>query len=260
VEKKLIIYGINPVLEALRARRVTSLRVAARADDRIREIERLAAAQGIAVRRVAADELDRAAGGLRHRHQGVIADAAEGGPLDVQDLITAATGAPLIVVLDGIEDPHNVGAILRTVDAAGGTGVVRQSRHAAPLGGATAKASAGAVAHVKVADVVNIARALETLKEAGVWTVGLAGDASKHYDQIDYTLPSALVVGAEGTGLRRLVRERCDWLVSIPMTGHVQSLNVSVATGIVLFEAVRQRRKTDEPAGPGLSGKPAARP
>ena len=135
------------------------------------------------------------------------------------------------MVLDGIEDPHNVGAILRTVDAAGGDGVVRQSRHAAPLGGAAAKASAGAVAHVKIAEVVNIARALEELKEAGVWTVGLAGDAPKRYDEIDFTLPTALVVGAEGAGLRRLVRERCDWLVSIPMRGHVQSLNVSVAAG-----------------------------
>jgi len=238
----MLIYGINPVLEALKARRVTSLRIAARADDRIREIERVAASQGVVVRRVDADELDRAAGGSRHRHQGVIAEAAEAASRDVEDLITAAAGVPLIVVLDGIEDPHNVGAILRTVDAAGADGVVRQSRHAAPLGGATAKASAGAVAHVKVADVVNIARALEALKEAGVWTVGLAGDAAKRYDQIDYKVPTALVVGAEGTGLRRLVRERCDWLVSIPMSGHVQSLNVSVATGIVLFEAVRQRR------------------
>jgi 23S rRNA (guanosine2251-2'-O)-methyltransferase len=238
----MLIYGINPVLEALKARRVTSLRIAARADDRIREIERVAASQGVVVRRVDADELDRAAGGSRHRHQGVIAEAVEAASRDVEDLITAAAGVPLIVVLDGIEDPHNVGAILRTVDAAGADGVVRQSRHAAPLGGATAKASAGAVAHVKVADVVNIARALEALKEAGVWTVGLAGDAAKRYDQIDYRVPTALVVGAEGTGLRRLVRERCDWLVSIPMSGHVQSLNVSVATGIVLFEAVRQRR------------------
>src|SRR5262249_31130026 len=132
---------------------------------------------------------------------------------------------------------------LRTVDAAGADGVVRQSRHAAALDGAAAKASAGAVAHVKVAEVVNIARALESLKEAGVWTVGLTGDAPKRDDEVDFTLPTALVVGAEGTGLRRLVRERCDWLVSIPMHGHVQSLNVSVATGIALFEGVRQRQK-----------------
>ena len=109
------------------------------------------------------------------------------------------------------------------------------------LDGAAAKASAGAVSHVRIAEVVNIARALEQLKDAGVWTVGLAGDAPTRYDAIDFTLPTALVVGAEGTGLRRLVRERCDWLASIPMQGHVESLNVSVAAGIALFEAVRQR-------------------
>jgi 23S rRNA (guanosine2251-2'-O)-methyltransferase len=255
----MVIYGINPVLEALKARRVTALRVASRADDRVRQIERLAGEQGVPVRRVGADELDRAAGGSAHRHQGVIADVNDVAHLGVEDLIAGAAGVPLIVVLDGIEDPHNVGAILRTVDAAGGDGVVRQSRHAAPLGGATAKASAGAVAHVRIADVVNIARSLEVLKDAGVWTVGLAGDATKRYDEVDYTLPTALVVGAEGAGMRRLVRERCDWLVSIPMRGHVQSLNVSVATGIVLFEAVRQRQVGAQAAGRGMPDGPGAR-
>ena len=143
------------------------------------------------------------------------------------------------MVLDGVEDPHNVGAILRTVDAAGGDGVVRQSRRAAPLDAAAAKASAGAVAWVRVAEVVNIARALEELKALNVWTVGLAGDAPQTYDTVDLTLPTAIVLGAEGTGLRRLVRERCDLTVSIPMAGHVESLNVSVAAGVVLFEAVQ---------------------
>src|SRR5205823_13861353 len=148
----------------------------------------------------------------------------------------------LLVVLDQIEDPQNVGAILRTVDAAGADGVVQQTRRAARLDGVAAKSSAGALAHVRVAEVVNIARALEELKEAGVWTVGLAGEAEKRYDEIDLTLPTALVIGAEGTGLRRLVRERCDWLVSIPLRGHVESLNASVAAGVTLFEAARQRR------------------
>ena len=176
--------------------------------------------------------------------EGVIADVEDARHYSVEDLVTGAAAVPLIVVLDGIEDPHNVGAILRTVDAAGADGVIRQSRHAAPLGGAAAKAAAGAVSHVKIVEVVNVARAVEELKDAGVWTVGLAGDGSKRYDQIDLTVPTAIVVGAEGTGLRRLVRERCDWLVSIPMHGHVQSLNVSVAAGIALFEAVRQRGGT----------------
>jgi 23S rRNA (guanosine2251-2'-O)-methyltransferase len=235
------IYGINPVLEALRAKRVTAIRVSHRADDRLAALVGLAEAQRVGVRRVGAQELDRLAGGAA-RHQGVVADVKEATSFSIEDLVIGATGAPLIVVLDMIEDPHNVGAILRSVDAAGGDGVVRQSRHAARLDGAAAKASAGAVAHVKVAEVVNIARALDILKGAGVWTVGLAGAAPKRYDELDLTLPTAFIVGAEGTGLRRLVRERCDWLVSIPMQGHIQSLNVSVATGIVLFEAVRQRR------------------
>lgn len=236
------IYGINPVLEALRAKRVTALRVSPRADERLTEIVRLAEAQGVGVQRVSAADLDRAANTARH--QGVVADLAPpSARLSVEDLVIGAGGrAALIVVLDGIEDPHNVGAIVRSVDAAGADGIVRQSRHAARLDGAAAKASAGAVAHVNVAEVVNIARALETLKDAGVWTVGLAGDAATRYCDVDLTLPTAFVVGAEGVGLRRLVRERCDWLVSIPMAGHVQSLNVAVAAGIALFEAVRQRQ------------------
>ena len=243
----MLIYGINPVLEALRAGRVTAVRIAQRADGRLAALLEIAATSGVSVRRVAPGDLDRAAqGGV---HQGVVADLRGGGRVGVEDLVSQARGVPLIVVLDGIEDPRNVGAILRTVDAAGADGVVRQSRHAAALGGAAAKASAGAVAHVRMADVVNIARTLETLKEAGVWTVGLAGDAQKRYDRVDYTGPTAVVVGAEGTGLRRLVRERCDWVVSIPMNGHVQSLNVSVALGIVLFEAVRQRQKGTQRVG-----------
>jgi len=246
----MLIYGINPVLEALRAGRVTALRIAARNDDRFATLLRIAGEQHVTVTRVGSGELDRLVRGAVH--QGVVAEVREAQRVTIEDLIVHAMlspgspgsgGAPLIVVLDQIEDPQNLGAIVRTVDAAGADGVVRQSRHAARLEGAAAKASAGAVAHVKVAEVVNIARALEELKDAGVWTVGLAGDASKRYDEVDLTLPTALVVGAEGTGLRRLVRDRCDWLVSIPMRGQVNSLNVSVATGIALFEALRQRQR-----------------
>jgi 23S rRNA (guanosine2251-2'-O)-methyltransferase len=239
-----MIYGIHPVLEALRAGRVTSIRVSPRAADRVAAAIRRAEEQGIPVRRVLPADLDRETRGAAH--QGVVADVRGAASVSVEDLIVQAAGVPLIVVLDGIEDPHNVGAILRTVDAAGAHGVVRQSRHAASLDGAAAKASAGAVSHVKIADVVNIARALATLKNEGIWTVGLAGDGRARYDQIDYSLPTALVVGAEGSGLRRLVRERCDWLVTIPMRGHVQSLNVSVAAAIVLYEAVRQRTQRED--------------
>jgi 23S rRNA (guanosine2251-2'-O)-methyltransferase len=236
----MLIYGINPVLEALRAGRVRDVLVGERPGDRVREVADAAARDGVTVRRVSPGELDRAArGGV---HQGIVARLREPLSVGLHDLLAPVGHPPLVVVLDSVEDPQNVGAILRTVDAAGADGIVRQTRRAAPLAGAAAKASAGAVAHVKVAEVVNIARTLEELKAAGVWTVGLAAEASRRYDEIDYTLPTALVVGAEGTGLRRLVRERCDWLVSIPMYGRVKSLNVSVATGVVLFEAVRQRR------------------
>jgi 23S rRNA (guanosine2251-2'-O)-methyltransferase len=244
------IFGINPVLEALRASRVTELRVSAGAQaagqDRLAVILRFAETQGIPVRRANPDELARLARG--GTHQGVVADVRDQAHVRVEDLIASASGPPLIVVLDQVEDPHNVGAIVRTVDAAGAHGIVRQSRHAARLEGAAARVSAGAVWHVKIAEVVNIARALEDLKAAGVWTVGFAGEAGKLYDAIDFTAPTAIVMGAEGTGLRRLVRERCDWLVSIPMSGRVQSLNVSVAAGIALFEAARQRRVRLGPA------------
>jgi 23S rRNA (guanosine2251-2'-O)-methyltransferase len=233
------IYGVNPVVEALRANRVTVVRISGRTDDRLQQVVRMAEASGIPVRHATPGELDRLAQG--GAHQGIVADVADRAQFSVEDLVAGARGAALLVVLDQVEDPHNVGAILRTADAAGADGVVRQSRHAARLDGAAAKASAGAVAHVKIAEVVNIARALDTLKTLGVWTVGLTGDAPKRYDDVDLTLPTAFVVGAEGTGLRRLVRERCDWVVAIPMFGRVESLNVSVAAGVALFEAVRQR-------------------
>lgn len=250
------IYGINPVLEALKTGRVTALWVSSSSNPRLKQIAELAARKGVALRTRDAAALERLAeGGV---HQGIVAELREAGPVSVAELVRGARGVPLLVVLDSIEDPHNVGAILRTADAAGADGIVRQSRRAAPLGGAAAKASAGAVAHVPVADVVNIARAIEELKAAGVWTIGLAGEGTHRYDEVDLTAPSAIVLGAEGTGLRRLVRERCDWLVSIPMLGHVESLNVSVAAGIVLYEAVRQRQRAATPVGRGRAAASSA--
>ena len=237
----MIIYGINPVLEALRAGRVKELRVGDRVDDRLKQLLAAAAERGVRVRRVPADALERES--RRGVHQGVVADVEKAENYSVDEIVRGASAAPLVVVLDGIEDPHNLGAILRTADAAGVDGVVIQSRRAAARDGVAAKASAGALAYVKIAEVVNIARAVEELKESGVWTVGLAGEGPESYDAIDFTLPTAVVLGAEGAGLRRLVRERCDRLASIPMRGQVGSLNVSVAAGIVLFEAVRQRKQ-----------------
>ena len=236
----MIVYGVNPVMEALRAGRVRKLRVGPRSDRRVEEVLALARKSGVAIERTDAAALDRVArGGV---HQGLVAEVDAPRDYAIDELVAAAApAAPLLVVLDSVEDPHNVGAILRTVDAAGAHGVVRQARHAAAIDGIVAKASAGALSSVRVATVVNIARALEELKDAGVWTIGLAGEASERYDEIDLTVPTAIVLGAEGSGLRRLVKERCDRLASIPMLGQVDSLNVSVAAGVMLFEAVRQR-------------------
>ena len=237
----MIVYGLNPVLEALRAGRVRRLKVGARGDRRTDEAVALARAAGVQVERVDAQVLERLSrGGV---HQGIAADVEAPRDYSVQELVDgAAPQPPLLVVLDGVEDPHNVGAIVRSVDASGGHGIIRQERHAASLDGIAAKASAGAIAVVKIATVVNIARALEELKDAGVWTVGFAGEGREDYDVVDYTLPTAIVVGGEGDGLRRLTRDRCDRLVKIPMAGSVDSLNVSVAAGVALFEAARQRR------------------
>jgi 23S rRNA (guanosine2251-2'-O)-methyltransferase len=147
------------------------------------------------------------------------------------------------VVLDGIEDPQNFGAIARVAEAAGAAGLVVQKRRSAPVTGAAVKASAGALAHLPVVSVVNLPRAIGELKAAGIWTVGLDSDAEQSIYSIDLRVPLALVIGAEGRGLRRLVREKCDWRVSLPMMGLVTSLNASVAGGIALFEAVRQRSR-----------------
>ncbi len=249
----MIVYGINAVAEALRAGRVRQIRVAGRDDQRLRRLLDDAAVRGVKVQLVQRDMLERESGGASH--QGVVADVTGLPVATLEDLAKSDDGPPLVVVLDGVEDPQNVGAILRTVDAAGGTGVVRQTRRAAPLDGAAAKSSAGAVHHVRVADVVNIARALEDLKKLGLWTVGLDAESETTYYELDLSMPIALVVGAEGHGLRRLVRERCDFVAAIPMAGEVDSLNVSAATAVVLFEAVRQRRiKKGSPAHGSVRG------
>lgn len=243
-----VVFGIHPVAEAIRAGRVSRIFAGPRRDARVAAVVAEAESLGVPVVWTDLATLERDSRG--GRHQGVVAQLVERPAIGVADLVRHAGEPALLVVLDGIVDPQNVGAILRTADAAGCHGVVRQRRRAAPLGAAVARASAGASAHVKVAEVVNIARALEELKALGVWTVGLAVEAGRAYDEVDLTLPVAIVLGAEGTGLRRLVRETCDWLVRIPMFGRVGSLNVSVAAGVVLFEARRQRCAGKENRGP----------
>ena len=214
-----LIYGVNAVSEALTARRVSRLIHERGAGPRVDAL--VARAQELRIPTETADRraLERLSrGGV---HQGVAADLEPVAAYTLEELVREAVGPSLLVVLDGIEDPQNVGAILRSADAAGASGVVRQARHAAPLDGATARASAGAVSHVRIATVVNISRALEELKGLDVWTVGLDAAAPESYDAVDLTVPTAIVLGAEGTGLRRLVRETCDRLVSIPMSGAV---------------------------------------
>jgi 23S rRNA (guanosine2251-2'-O)-methyltransferase len=237
-----LIYGLHAVTEALRARRVTRLvhvrGGGPRADALIARAHEL---------RIPIDTVDRRQLDKLTRegvHQGIAAEVQPMPAYTIDELVKEVDGPPLLVVLDSIEDPQNVGAIIRSADAAGAHGLIRQARHAAPLDGATAKASAGAVHHLRIATVVNIARAVEELKGLNVWTIGLDAAATDRYDEVDYRLPTALVLGAEGAGLRRLVRETCDRLVGIPMAGAISSLNVSVAAGVALFEAARQRRKT----------------
>ena len=235
----MIVCGINPVREALRAGRIDLVRASEQGSSRVRELAREAEAGGVTVHWVSAAELDHESAGAVH--QGIVARVYPLVKYSVADLIREASTPSFFLVLDGIEDPQNVGAVLRTAEAAGVDGVVRQQRRAAPLGAAVAKTSAGALAHVKIASVVNITRVLDEFRAAGIWTVGLVQAASYKYDEVDFNLPTALVLGSEGRGLRRLVRERCDWLVSIPMNGQIDSLNVSVAAGVALYEAVRQR-------------------
>jgi 23S rRNA (guanosine2251-2'-O)-methyltransferase len=237
--------GIHAVREALEAGGAFDRVVIAkgRQDTRVEEIVQLARAQNIPVRFEDRSQLDRLANS--RDHQGVVAIAAARPPATLESLLGQANKSKgqigLIVLLDGVEDPHNLGAIIRTALAAGAHGIVIPERRAAGLTDTVARASAGALAHLPVAKVVNLVRAMEELKEAGYWLVGLDETADKNYTEIDYTTPTGIVMGGEGNGLHELTRKRCDFLVSLPTTGPVKSLNVSVATGVVLFEALRQR-------------------
>ncbi len=237
--------GIHAVREALSAGRPLDRVVIARGrkGERIEELVRLARANGVPVRFEAREQVERLAGGAEH--QGVMAFAAARHAAALEDILraTQAQTSGLLVLLDGVEDPRNLGAIARTALSAGAAGVVIAERRSAGLTETAARAAAGALEHLPVARVPNLARALEDLKEAGWWLVGLDESAPKSYTEVDLAGRIGLVLGGEGEGLHELVRKRCDFLVSIPTSGPVRSLNVSVAAGIVIFEAVRQRRK-----------------
>jgi 23S rRNA (guanosine2251-2'-O)-methyltransferase len=243
-----ILYGINTVSEALksRGRNFEWIGVAKeRKDIRLRRVIDECRKIGVPVRILSRVELDEIAGNAAH--QGLVAATSAKQYSHLDDLVAARRGEhSLIVVLDGVEDPHNLGAILRTADAAGADGIVIPERRSAAVTGTVAKVSAGASEHLPVSKVTNISRALEELKEKSLWVVGLDERGETTYDAIDYKMHCAVVLGAEGRGLHDLVRRHCDFVVSIPMLGRVPSLNVSVATGIVLYEVVRQRRSASK--------------
>ncbi len=237
-----LICGINPVLEALRAgvRSFDRLLIAkGTRNRRVSEAISHASRLGIPLRFEGREALDRLAQGVNH--QGVIAIVSAVPMLDVDALLAATRDPGLLVVLDGVEDPRNLGAILRTVEAGGADGVIVPERRSASLSEGASRSSAGAVDYVRVARAGNLVQALDAVKARGLWVIGFDASGTKRWDEVDYKGPVALVFGGEGRGMRRLVRERCDHLVSLPLFGHVTSLNVSVAVGIALYEAIRQR-------------------
>ena len=243
-----IVFGVLPVLEALRAnaRRIDKILIAEGAKEkRLSEITDLARSSGVLVNRVPREQITKFAGEGANL-QGILAFTASADYVEADEIIDSAGDDALLVVLDGVEDPRNLGAVLRAAECAGADGVVIPERRAVGLTDTVAKSSAGAIEYVKVAKTANLNRFIEELKERNIWVVGTSSEARTDYTDWDWTRPSALVLGAEGTGLHRLVAENCDILVKIPMYGKIDSLNVSVAAGVILFEAVRQRRKAAE--------------
>jgi 23S rRNA (guanosine2251-2'-O)-methyltransferase len=247
-----VIYGVHPVSEALKsgARSFEYVAIAReRHDQRVQRIIDDCRASGVQVRFLPREQLDKLAN--TNTHQGVLAVTSGKQYADVDTLLEQRRGEySFVVVLDSIEDPHNLGALIRSADGAGADGVIIPERRAAGLTGTAVKASAGASEHIPIARVTNISRTLEELKDRNVWIVGLDERGTQSYDEVDYKMHCAVVLGAEGKGLHEHVRARCDFLVSIPMLGEVPSLNVSVAGGVVMYELARQRRAAQQSAAP----------
>jgi 23S rRNA (guanosine2251-2'-O)-methyltransferase len=246
-----ILIGIHPVAEALRARRPLDRVLVAKGagGPRVQEIIDLARRNATALRFEERAALDRLAGSAAH--QGIVALGAATQYAQLEDI---AGSAHLLVVLDGVEDPHNLGAVIRTAHAAGADAVVVPERRAAGLTETVAKAAAGALAYLPVARVTNVKRTLEELKKQGFWIYGVDERGDEDYDQVDYAERAVLVFGAEGKGLHQMVRQHCDVAVRIPVAGKISSLNVSVAAGVVLFEW-RRRQK-----GPRMAADQVDRP
>jgi 23S rRNA (guanosine2251-2'-O)-methyltransferase len=237
-----VLHGIHAVSEALKAypEKIERICVDRRQKNlRIQAIIDLARQNGVRIAFENKSWIDRKTEGARH--QGVLCYAAAVDTYDVDDVLEQAKSPGLLVVLDGIEDPHNLGAVLRSAEAAGADGVFLPRHRSASLSATVVKASAGAVSHVKVVRTLNVAQLIEFLKEKGYWVAGLHADADKSIWDSDLTVPIALILGNEGSGLHRLVREKCDFLLSLPVPGKVGSYNVSVAAGMALYEVLRQR-------------------
>ena len=237
------LYGVLPVLEALRSggRRIEKIVVAEGVrQHRLQEIYDLAREKRVIVETAPRERLDKLIAEGAH-HQGILALTAAADYVEADKILENASDPGLFVVLDGVEDPRNLGAILRSAECAGTDGIFIPERRAVGLTETVAKSSAGAIEHIGVAKITNLNRFIEGLKERNIWVVGTSGDAEMSYTDWDWTTPTALVLGSEGSGLHRLVAENCDILVRIPMYGKIDSLNVSVAAGVILFEARRQR-------------------
>ncbi|HEX4022276.1 MAG TPA: 23S rRNA (guanosine(2251)-2'-O)-methyltransferase RlmB [Acidobacteriaceae bacterium] len=239
-----VLYGLHPVEEAIRAggRRLESVMVLrSRQDARLQRVIDACRESGIRLRFEPKEQLNRLAG--TEAHQGVVAVVAGRSYADLDDLLIPHTEHLFLLALDGVEDPHNLGALLRTADAAGVDGVLLPERRSAQVNATAAKVSAGAVEHVRIARVTNMVRSLEELKRNHVWCVGLDERGTQDYDAFNFCSNCVLVLGREGAGLHDLVRRTCDYLLRIPMAGKVASLNVSVAGAVVMYEAMRQRRQ-----------------
>lgn len=245
MSKQDTVFGLHAVQSLLQTapERVQQLFVLAGRDDRrIQRVAELAAQQGVKPQPLPRKALDEMCSG---NHQGVIAVASAASAQDEQflfSLLKRVEGTPLLLVLDGVTDPHNLGACIRTADAAGAHAVIVPKDNSAGLTDTVRKVACGAAETVPLVAVTNLARTLKKLQAEGLWLYGTAGEAEQTLYEVDMTGPAVIIMGAEGTGMRRLTREHCDYLIKIPMAGSVSSLNVSVATGVTLFEVVRQRR------------------
>ncbi|HYK91799.1 MAG TPA: 23S rRNA (guanosine(2251)-2'-O)-methyltransferase RlmB [Acidobacteriota bacterium] len=242
-----LIYGIHAVEEALKADRGKIEKVCiqrGQKNPRLQEIIDRCRESHIPISFEARDWLDRRTD--RQRHQGVLCYVAEMPTYTVDDILEKASAPGLLLILDGIEDPHNVGAILRSAEVAAADGVFLPQHRSAGLGTTAVKTSAGAASHVKVARAANTAQLIDLLKKNGYWVAGLDAGTGRPIWEADFTIPTVLVLGSEGGGLHRLVREKCDFLVAIPVRGKISSHNVSVAAGIALYEVIRQRRTIDD--------------